>query len=370
MAEFRFQAAGLGVRLAGTPPVIATLEAIYRLFPPCGQEGSHIDIEWDGQEAHWATSGNRSGTVQVLDPGFRPQITTILIARLLAESRPDLFLLHGNALQAADSQSPLFLLGDSGAGKTTLTRLLLESHPGWRILAEDTILVDGPRRLALPFPRAAALREAGDAPGIKWGPIGAPGPAKLLEAPATGRLVTTELPLAGTHIVLLERHETMLQPAAESGQPNDPELTWTTYADQALEAALCQSELPFAHLRLADGVACLRFHRPLKTAERLQLEVMLEHAGAVTLHVEPAREARIWRGERPASPRIEPLAASDGIHRTLKHIRRQTARQAADPPGKAFLRLAQALGECRFHLLVPGGTPEETRETLEQGLLA
>lgn len=65
-------------------------------------------------------------------------------------------LLHASAVER-DGQA-VIMPGDSGSGKSTLAALLGEN--GWRLLADEFVMIDMASGMILPFPRAISLKNS------------------------------------------------------------------------------------------------------------------------------------------------------------------------------------------------------------------
>lgn len=82
-------------------------------------------------------------------------------------------LLHASAV-ARDGQA-IVMTGESGSGKSTLAALL--QRRGWRLLADEFVLVDPASGLVHPFPRPVSLKNAAIAvaqaalPDARFGPL-------------------------------------------------------------------------------------------------------------------------------------------------------------------------------------------------------
>lgn len=82
-------------------------------------------------------------------------------------------LLHAAAVER-DGRA-MIMTGESGAGKSTLAALL--QARGWRLMADEFVLVEPASGLVYPFPRPVSLKNAAikvaDAalPGAHWGPL-------------------------------------------------------------------------------------------------------------------------------------------------------------------------------------------------------
>lgn len=65
-------------------------------------------------------------------------------------------LIHASAVERGGMA--LIMPGDSGSGKSTLAALLGEN--GWRLLADEFVMIDMATGLVLPFPRAISLKNS------------------------------------------------------------------------------------------------------------------------------------------------------------------------------------------------------------------
>jgi len=295
----------------------------------------------------------------------------MLLARLLSEVRPDFVVLHGNGLKGPDGRGVL-LLGDSGAGKTTLTRTLLASGFGMTQVAEDVLVVDPEAGLLHPFPRALAIRTGEETPAEE-ATFGfteeARGGRPLEEFSADGEA----LDLAGSCVFLLgfpgggaAIGETTRQASARG------ERAWLSWADGGTLEAMKRAGLPVSALRIGKSVAVVDYDRGLDNSERALQHRVLEELQILHLHsaprvassgglenpVEPMRGAGERR--RPEAPQCEALGPGDGVRGCLAHLRRVEGVGSKGEASRVFLRLARGLSSSRFFRLVPGGSPQET----------
>ena len=75
-------------------------------------------------------------------------------------------LIHASAVERGGQA--LILPGDSGSGKSTLAALLGEN--GWRLLADEFVMLDMASGMILPFPRAISLKNSAIAEMRRWIP--------------------------------------------------------------------------------------------------------------------------------------------------------------------------------------------------------
>ena len=84
------------------------------------------------------------------------------------------FLLLHAAAAERDGRA-IIMTGESGAGKSTLVALL--QRRGWRLMADEFVLVDPSTGLVVPFPRPISMKNAAIAvaaaalPGARFGPL-------------------------------------------------------------------------------------------------------------------------------------------------------------------------------------------------------
>lgn len=73
-------------------------------------------------------------------------------------------LIHASAVERGGQA--VIMPGDSGSGKSTLAALLGEN--GWRLLADELVMIDMASGMILPFPRAISLKNSAIAEMERW----------------------------------------------------------------------------------------------------------------------------------------------------------------------------------------------------------
>lgn len=372
------------MRFIADPELLSTLKRLFHNFPTPNAGDPVLGILcWDGNLCEYEFPGTPPAHIRVLHRDSRTAATTILLSRLLTRARPDWLFLHGNGLVVPESGRLAFLLGDSGAGKTTLTGQLLGDPYGWEHIAEDLLMIDRGDRRLFPFPRALAHRyrpaddgsiEVPPADALIFGFGGDGLPRKnLTEFP--GSRAPEPLSLGQSPLVaLLEagggpaNGASPRPDAVASG--GDIETAWLSWADGDTLDSLRRAGLPVSALRIEPTVATATFDRPLTTPERARQYAMLDDLGILHLHSEARRPGaaaptRTATGElrRPAAPIVEELKPSAGIRQLMSFLKTPATNDTA---GRVFFRMAQTLANARFVRFVPGGTPAESARCLAE----
>jgi hypothetical protein len=369
MYGWAFEVAGVHLQFAGDSSDIETLKRLFARFHSPRGLCPDVSVELKADQCSWKTAKS-SGSIRLLDPRAATAAATMLLARLLSEVRPDFVVLHGNGLRGPDGRGVL-LLGDSGAGKTTLTRTLLGGGFGMTQVAEDVLVVDPEAGRLHPFPRALAIR-TGEEASAEEATFGfaeeARGGRPLEEFSATAEAME----LAGSCVFLLgfaggEAIGERTSKSAASG-----ERAWLSWADGRTLDALRRVGLPVSALTIGKSVAVVDYERGLENSERALQHRLLEELEILHLHsaplpagakgsenpVEPMRGAGERR--RPEAPQCEALGPGDGVRGCLAHLRRVEGVGSKGEASRVFLRLARGLSSSRFFRLVPGGSPQET----------
>lgn len=119
-----------------------------------------------------------SGDFAIPDAAPMPLAQGLLAAEMgmnlqMALGQRRFLLLHAAAVER-DGRA-IVMTGESGAGKSTLAALL-QGH-GWRLLADEFVLIDPGSGMVVPFPRPVSLKNAAietvaaALPGARWGPL-------------------------------------------------------------------------------------------------------------------------------------------------------------------------------------------------------
>jgi hypothetical protein len=258
------------------------------------------------------------------------------------------------------------IVGDSGAGKTTLTREILASSDD-RLLAEDTLLLDLEQMVLHPFPRAASLRmepEAKDGPSAdhRWSGLGVRRVEKALVPPQ--RIHSAPFPLARTDIVILESPQCDIQPCTTADEVCG-EIYWLSHVEPSLLPLICDqvsSEATIGESKGASVCPSIAFARPLDPRQRSLLISLLAQHGIMILASQVAGQAPPGkRVMRPSSPLLQHVSSFDGLRRLLDF---SVAFGAPDLPtadrSRLLMRLAHVFNGTRFLCLTPGGTPADT----------
>jgi hypothetical protein len=194
----------IGLLLAGFEPTLAG--------SPGGDGSLRVTVEGHPGEPGWAVFTRGDGRIErrPLQRVGAAAVEHAIISRAVEGERHNV-VLHAAAVQ--HSGGAALLLGDSGAGKTTLSLLL--RHAGLHLLSDDISPMDPATAEVLPFPRSIHLDGAYPAEvreslpplprGLPPERVPFPPPTAARASEKDSRRTAAPAPVAVRHIVVLGR---------------------------------------------------------------------------------------------------------------------------------------------------------------------
>ena len=160
---------------------IAQLETLYRDYPKPDDGIPDFTVRLFARRLwrRWIRpSVEIGGDYMLPDAAPLPLRQGLLAAEMamnlqMALGQRKFLLLHAAAAER-DGRA-IIMTGESGAGKSTLVALL--QRRGWRLMADEFVLVDPSTGLVVPFPRPISMKNAAIAvaaaalPGARFGPL-------------------------------------------------------------------------------------------------------------------------------------------------------------------------------------------------------
>lgn len=159
---------------------IEQLNALYSDYPPLeGVPDFTVRLEPVRPWRRWVRPAvSIAGDYAIPDAAPLPLAQGLLAAEMamnlqMALGQRKFLLLHAAAAER-DGRA-IIMTGESGAGKSTLVALL--QRRGWRLMADEFVLVDPSTGLVVPFPRPISMKNAAIAvaaaalPGARFGPL-------------------------------------------------------------------------------------------------------------------------------------------------------------------------------------------------------
>ncbi|MDK2971213.1 MAG: hypothetical protein PWP23_968 [Candidatus Sumerlaeota bacterium] len=359
MSGLAFEVAGCHVEVAADDDLLLRLRLLYEKFPPPASDApARVRLRWDKNTCCGTIAGTELPPTRVDDPARRAAVTGSLLARILTHLNPDFVILHGNALRSRQGKGVVLLVGDSGAGKTTLTRELADGDSSeWEPVAEDVLIIDPENQVLFPYPRALSIRRENvfphdDEKEFHPHPGGASGPIHLGKARVF--LLSAEVP----------------SPTPPSNFDEEFEVVWVTHGTPVLRRALKDAGLPLVAFQRTDGIVRLEYMRLLDAREkRTQAGILDEHGAMILATGVTARDHTARPPVRPSRPRLRSLPAGEGVRHCLPHVVRPSTDSALTPGGRYFLRLARSFQTAAFFLLVPGGSPRDSAWAVAEALI-
>jgi len=339
MIHFDFEVAAMTARLEGSEEILGAFRRHFSAFSAGTVHAAPaVRFSWDGLACRVRREGAAERAVAVRAPEFRIPATLALLAGELAALRPDLTILHANAVDGP--HGAVVLAGESGAGKTTLA-MELAGADGWRYVAEDWVLLDADGARILPFPRALNVRDGAGGETV----VEHPGP----------RGATASLDRATVAILNVSAND---PPCGVAG-----ETWWMTSATDALRARIVG-----AGGDVEDDGPLVRasFVASLPGVARGELLAACEPDGALVVQTSRgvARRRSSRPTQRPPAPELRAIESSYALQVLMPQVIRPVGNSQG---GTALLmRLARAFSQARFVAVVPGGTPAQTAHALRE----
>lgn len=321
----------LGVRVAIEGPSFL-VEELGREYPHSRileneEAEADVRLKWDGLTCHVCKWGRG---FQAESENLISTVTRVLLRRALADIRPEVIFLHGNAV--VRDGGLLVIIGASGAGKTTLSLEMLEREVSSALLAEDLLAIDAEKGELLPFPRASRIKD---------------GEHRFFRTQE--RLCLKAESLSGADVVFL-RPDVHKREAAHCIVLS----AWTHEARLLVGEALPQESL----VEWMDSTPVVSFNVPPSAAQMKQLAGALDRQGILVLSTAMPGKGRALK--RPTRPIVRPLAWDEILDEAMANM----VGPISQPGGTLMLALGRAFSRSRCCSMIPGGTPAETIDAL------
>jgi GTPase SAR1 family protein len=350
---------GLAIRIDGDPGAMVLL----RHLPPSSDSSAAPDIHIHAEFPRVIDLISRRFLLAA-NRGDLAALTVSLLLERASALLDDLYIFHGNSIADIAFDRPVLLIGNSGVGKTTITRELTKSDR-FVVQAEDNLLVRTTAAKLHPYPRAASLRRSeGEVAALPpWPALGGRQTDKVI-APHV-RYSRSVLSLRSATVLLLTGEPIEDQAPSQDVHESKRE-TFLLSSMQSQLADEIQVQFPSAMISEATAypapLPLLVFEAGIQGAERHRLFELLARHGAMVIHsFFGDRPRNVHRTPRPSHPIIAPVRPFDALRHMMTH---EIQFAAPDIPPRdvtqAIMQLARAFQSASFHNVVPGGTPAET----------
>ncbi|MCC6548363.1 hypothetical protein IT570_14485 [Candidatus Sumerlaeota bacterium] len=335
---FDFTIAGIAFRVGGDDNCVEHIDRLFGAFPkPVGTPD--WSLRWNGNLCHYQPG---AAPIRIPSAVFAPSCSTILIGYLLRESLPDAVFLHGNAIVRNDGRL-LILLGDSGAGKTTLSQEFLS--PGlWRLAAEDFLIVDSTSGQLHPYPRAASIRMEHQKGGKTHKPV--------------SRFSPECHSLVDSSVILLK-----VAAGQESAAQSSSTTLWLSSLPSNLDEAMAELKVTNYQAIETENFHAVAFDQ-ISPSQMYLVARRLLQSGALPLGTTNTREEgnSVVRAF-PSEPGGREISMSDGLHHVMAH--RVNFPTRIVPAGRDYMMLAKIFSASRCFEITPGGTPRRTADFID-----
>lgn len=346
----QLRVAGLTIELRAGDSLSGLLASYYAAMAGDSPHAADASIDARDDEATLSVGSAAPQRYRIASPAAAPTVAAALVLRAIAQARPDIEFLHGNALLDGEAGRAVLVVGESGAGKTTLARGLLAADPRIEPLSEDVLVLDPARRALHPFPRTPTVEPAA-------APAGAPAWGGKSLLPWTGTRGTDSVSLDGARVVVLER------PRAPSAEPCDDDAALRVlvpWFDDGAATRIARGCPSFRGWQRTGDLFELAFEPLPRAAELRRAAQLLDDGGSLLLATEIAAPRAASRAAE--SPEVGIARAMDGgeaiaalaAHRISPHP------AARSEPGAFMAALARALGTARFVRLRRAAVPADT----------
>ncbi|MEO8377033.1 MAG: hypothetical protein ABI579_05120 [Candidatus Sumerlaeota bacterium] len=337
-SAFKFSIAGVGFSVEGDDAILAAIAQLFDEFPT-PQGPPDWTLLWEGARCHY---DQRSVPLVIPDQRFAPSSTTILIGFLLRRTMPNAVFLHGNALVDGNDRV-MILLGDSGAGKTTLSQEFL-TRESWELLAEDFLIIDPATRVLHSYPRAASIRSEHQ--------------SNIKTRRAPHKFTTRSRSLENSFIIILDRG---LKEQLAAAQPQIS--LWLSSIPANIDAIMSDADVAFYDVRQTEPFPCITLNADALPRLRKMGEAFLR-AGALPLGT---TAPDTWTTARqpafPNQPGGHCIPTPDALNRIISN--QVIFGIGEELPARNFMNLAKVFSDSSCAIVSPGGSPVGTADFID-----
>lgn len=345
--NFGLQFGPLTVNVVCETPLHEAFSFIYGHLVVPSFSQSNLTIRYEEDLIYYQFEDTSDHHVIVKDNRQKIACFSALILKALSSLYPDDLIFHGNALVNSDPSHGILLLGKSGLGKTTLSRILMADH-GYRSYAEDLIIIHA-RAGILPYPRAFGIR--GEKPSHArefFGKVWEPHPGTI----------DSKFPEIGK-VIFLNSQESPAEEKSSSGST-----TWATYSEIIDHQYLESYNLPVESITTQNDILCITYREELSPSLRKIEHEILTQVNSLIFQTSQKKISISDVHERPSVPRTRAISNHTGLEYLIDHMILPSIESLQIPLGLRLFTAAKSFSDYQFIELTPGGTPTQTVDEL------